>query len=67
MRAPTESNRMVKPTRPEHDYRPDIDPARLIQPEEIADIVLFLLAWRGNGVIDEVNIRRPDASYWAAF
>ncbi len=49
------------------DYRPDIDPARLIQPEEIADIVLFLLAWKGNGVIDEVNIRRPDASYWAAF
>ncbi len=49
------------------DFRPDIDPSKLIQPEEIADIVLFLLGWKGNGVIDEVNIRRPDASYWAAF
>jgi 3-oxoacyl-[acyl-carrier protein] reductase len=48
------------------EMRPDIDPANLIQPEEIADLVLFLVTWKGNGVIDEINIRRPDASYWAA-
>jgi 3-oxoacyl-[acyl-carrier protein] reductase len=45
--------------------RPDIDPARLIQPEEIAELVLFLVTWKGNGIIDEIHIRRPDASYWA--
>ncbi len=46
--------------------RPDIDPAKLVQPEEIADLVVFLVTWKGNGVIDEINIRRPDATYWAA-
>lgn len=46
--------------------RPDIDPAKLVQPEEIAELVLFLVNWKGNGVIDEINIRRPDATYWAA-
>jgi 3-oxoacyl-[acyl-carrier protein] reductase len=45
--------------------RPDIDPSRLIQPEEIAELVLFLVTWKGNGIIDEIHIRRPDASYWA--
>ena len=45
--------------------RPDIDPARLIQPEEIAELVVFLVTWRGNGIIDEIRIRRPDAAYWA--
>jgi 3-oxoacyl-[acyl-carrier protein] reductase len=45
--------------------RPDIDPARLIQPEEIAELVVFLVTRKGNGIIDEVRIRRPDASYWA--
>jgi 3-oxoacyl-[acyl-carrier protein] reductase len=48
------------------ETRPDIDPAKLVQPEEIAELVLFLVTWKGNGVIDEINIRRPDASYWAA-
>jgi 3-oxoacyl-[acyl-carrier protein] reductase len=46
--------------------RPDIDPSKLVRPEEIADLVVFLVTWRGNGVIDEINIRRPDAHYWAA-
>jgi meso-butanediol dehydrogenase/(S,S)-butanediol dehydrogenase/diacetyl reductase len=45
--------------------RPDIDPNRLIQPEEIAELVLLLVTWKGNGIIDEIQIRRPDASYWA--
>ena len=47
------------------DRRLDIDPAKMILPEEIADLVLFLVTWKGNGVIDEIHIRRPDAPYWA--
>lgn len=46
-------------------HRPELDIPKLIQPQDIADIVLFLVTWRGVGVIDEINIRRPDASYWA--
>ena len=38
--------------------RPDIDPAGLIAPEEIARVIVFLLRQRGNAVIDEINIRR---------
>jgi 3-oxoacyl-[acyl-carrier protein] reductase len=45
--------------------RPDLEIPKLIQPEDIADIVVFLVTWSGVGVIDEINIRRPNASYWA--
>ena len=38
--------------------RPDLDASVLIEPEEIADIVWFLLTRRGNAVIEEINIRR---------
>lgn len=38
--------------------RPDIDPSELIQPEEIAEIVRFLLTRKGNGTLDEFYIRR---------
>lgn len=41
--------------------RPDIDAGSLIQPEEIAEIVEFLVFTKGNSVIDEINIRRFDA------
>jgi len=41
--------------------RPDLDRSVLMQPEEIAEIVLFLVTRRGNAVIDEVRVRR-DAS-----
>lgn len=42
--------------------RPDLDEANLIQPEEISEIVHFLIANRtGNAVIDEINVRRKDA------
>lgn len=44
--------------------RPDIDPATLIKPEEIADILIFLLKFRGNAVIDEINVRRKKNSPW---
>jgi hypothetical protein len=44
--------------------RPDLDVSVLPAPEEIADIVLFLLTHRGNAVIDKVNVRRSTKSPW---
>ncbi|MEN2984304.1 MAG: SDR family oxidoreductase [Dictyoglomaceae bacterium] len=44
--------------------RPDIDPETLIKPEEIAEIIIFLLKFRGNAVIDEINIRREKNPPW---
>lgn len=41
--------------------RPDLDRSQLIRPEEIADIVLFLLTRDGIAVIDEVQVRRESA------
>jgi 3-oxoacyl-[acyl-carrier protein] reductase len=38
--------------------RPDINPAELIQPEEIAEIVRFLVTKKGQGTIDQFYIRR---------
>lgn len=43
-----------------HIARPDLDPNTLIQPEEIAKTVAFLLSLKGNAQIDEVRIRRKD-------
>ena len=38
--------------------RPDIDPQELIQPEEIAEIVRFLVTKKGQATIDQFYIRR---------
>lgn len=38
--------------------RPDLTSAGLIQPDEIAEIVEFLINMRGNAMIDEINLRR---------
>ena len=38
--------------------RPDIKADELIQPEEIAEIVRFILTRKGKGTIDEFYIRR---------
>ena len=38
--------------------RPDIDPEELIQPEEIAEIVRFLVTRQGQATIDQFYIRR---------
>lgn len=38
--------------------RPDLTGEDLITPEEIADIILFLLQSRGNAVIDEICVHR---------
>ncbi len=44
--------------------RPDIKKQDLIQPEEIAELVLYLVTHKGNAVIDELHIRRAAASPW---
>ena len=38
--------------------RPDIDMDALIAPEDLADVMEFLLTHRGNAVIDEVQLHR---------
>ncbi|MBE6379563.1 MAG: SDR family oxidoreductase [Lentisphaerae bacterium] len=38
--------------------RPDLTPEGMIMPEEIAEIVWFFLAHRGNAVIDEIIVHR---------
>lgn len=38
--------------------RPDLTSEGMILPEEIAEIVQFLLTHRGNGVIDEIGVHR---------
>ncbi len=40
------------------EMRPDIDTEQLIQPEEIAEIVEFLVTRKGKGTIDHFYIRR---------
>jgi 3-oxoacyl-[acyl-carrier protein] reductase len=45
--------------------RPDLDHSVLMQPEEIADIVLFLVTRQGNAVIDEIRVRRATSTPWA--
>lgn len=44
--------------------RPDLKNSKLMAPEEIADLVLFLLTHRGNAVIDDIHIRRASSSPW---
>jgi 3-oxoacyl-[acyl-carrier protein] reductase len=44
--------------------RPDLDPNGLIQPEEIADVVHFLLTNRGNAFLDDIHIRRANGAPW---
>jgi len=45
--------------------RPDLDRSVLIQPDEIAEIVLFLATRHGNAVIDEIHVRRSASTPWA--
>ncbi len=40
------------------EMRPDIDTEKLIQPEEIAELVEFILTRKGKGTIDHFYIRR---------
>ena len=45
--------------------RPDLDRSVLMQPEELADIVLSLVTRQGNAVIDEIHVRRAISTPWA--
>jgi len=44
--------------------RPDIKKNELIKPEEIAELVVYLVTHKGNAVIDELHIRRATSSPW---
>jgi 3-oxoacyl-[acyl-carrier protein] reductase len=46
------------------EARPDLDRSVLMKPEEIAEIVLFLLTRTGNAVVDQVNVRRATSDPW---
>jgi fengycin family lipopeptide synthetase B len=46
------------------NVRPDIRKEDLIRPEEIAELVLYLVTQRGNAVVDELHIRRAAAAPW---
>ncbi len=46
------------------EARPDLDMSDLSTPEEISDIILFLLKTRNNSVIDEVSVRRYSKEPW---
>ena len=45
--------------------RPDLDRSVLMQPEEIADAVLFLVTRRGKAVVDEIHLHREASPPWA--
>jgi len=45
--------------------RPDLDRSILMEPEEIADIVDFLVTRTGNAAIDEISVRRQTSTPWA--
>lgn len=47
------------------DARPDLDRSLLMQADEIADAVLFLVTRRGNAVIDEIHLHRAASTPWA--
>jgi NAD(P)-dependent dehydrogenase (short-subunit alcohol dehydrogenase family) len=44
--------------------RPDIEKDKLMTPEEIAEVVLYLVTHRGNAVIDEMHLRRAASVPW---
>jgi 3-oxoacyl-[acyl-carrier protein] reductase len=44
--------------------RPDLDRSVLMQPQEIADMVLFLVTRRGKAVVDEIRVRRASSTPW---
>lgn len=44
--------------------RPDIDKADLIGPDELAELVVYLVTHKGNAVLDELHVRRVTAAPW---
>jgi len=46
------------------DARPDLDRSGLIRSEELAEMVMFLLTRKGNGVVDVLHVRREGNTPW---
>ena len=46
------------------NVRPDIEKEDLIGPDEIAELVLYLVTHKGKGIVDELHIRRAAAAPW---
>ena len=44
--------------------RPDLNKADLIGPDELAELVAYLVTHRGNAVLDELHVRRATAAPW---
>jgi NAD(P)-dependent dehydrogenase (short-subunit alcohol dehydrogenase family) len=44
--------------------RPDLKREDLMRPEEIAELVLYLVTHRGKAMIDELHIRRTSSTPW---
>lgn len=44
------------------DARPDLDPAELLQPEDVAGAVLYLLSLSNRAAVDQIYIRRRNSS-----
>lgn len=44
--------------------RPDLDTTGMMKPDEIANIVMFVLQNRNNAVIDDLHIRRSTGTAW---
>ncbi len=44
--------------------RPDINKDELIQPQEIAELVLYLVSHTGNAIVDEIRVRRATSGPW---
>ena len=44
--------------------RPDINKDELIGPEEVAELVVYLVTHQGKGVVDELHIRRATSGPW---
>lgn len=44
--------------------RPDLDTSGLIKPDDIADLVIYLLTHRTNAMLDDLHIRRANGSPW---
>jgi NAD(P)-dependent dehydrogenase (short-subunit alcohol dehydrogenase family) len=44
--------------------RPDLDRADLIGPDELAELVVYLVTHRGNAILDELHVRRATAAPW---
>ena len=46
------------------NVRPDIAKGELIKPQEIAELVIYLVTHKGNAVVDELRIRRATSAPW---